>query len=508
MYKLLIADDNKMHIQCVLDYVDWKKLGFTEIKTASNGKEAFKIFNTFKPDLVITDVVMPKEDGIILAKNIRSIDKNVHIVFMSCYEEFEYAKHAIDNDITAYVLKPIEPAVMQEAVNKVVTKLKEERSRSNFLSDLLYSDDLAPAEEMLNGACFCSIQHAVVCKYVILSESISHGALLEVLASVDKSFEDFNPHATVEFPNKLIILLITSEEDGEVFLNRVLEAVHCHMHVLKEDQGLSVVVGVSSVYPSVADVSQMLRQASMALDSTYSFKPDEIYFFENFEEDTQWAEATNYTMTELKADLSFLLEMADAESIEVFLNKYYPHNAVYNKNSVKALCFSTVTNLQLLLSERSLNMADLFENPDVIWEKLNKFDTIQDTYHWLKNILTAACEFVTASQPKAGNDIVGELKSYIDTNFKDITSLKQIAADLYISTGYARNIFKKQTGQTIFDYLVDRRIAEAKKLLRDPSYKVYEIVSLVGYTSKAHFIETFKRKTGMTPSEYRQLKMQ
>jgi len=63
-------------------------------------------------------------------------------------------------------------------------------------------------------------------------------------------------------------------------------------------------------------------------------------------------------------------------------------------------------------------------------------------------------------------------------------------------------MFKKHTGQTIYDYLVETRIARAKKLLSSTSIKVYEVSELVGYMSKAHFTEVFKKKTGMTPKEY------
>ena len=102
------------------------------------------------------------------------------------------------------------------------------------------------------------------------------------------------------------------------------------------------------------------------------------------------------------------------------------------------------------------------------------------------------------------NHIVKSITEYIDNHYNEVTSLEQIAKELYISSGYARNTFKRYTGQTVFDYLLDVRISKAKTLLSDPEKKVYEVMAMVGYTNKAHFISIFKRKTGLTPKQYRQ----
>lgn len=517
MYKLLIADDNNMHVQCVLDYVDWNNMGFTDIRTASNGREALEIFQDFRPDLVITDVVMPLKSGVELARDIRRIDEKVHIIFMSCYEEFDYVKNAIDNDITAYILKPLEPELLRTTADKVILDIKKrskaeasEQTLSEFLPlvreslmyRLLYSKDFDLSEELIENANFIRLKNAIVIKYVLLDDSVDCNTIYRVLGTVGECFEGFSPNAIAEIPNKLIILLVTDTLDEETFLSEVIDAVKYHISDLKETLGLKISAGFSNVYTNLKQAHQMLTQATLALEGTYNLKANEIYFYEDFEEN-EW-EMPEYNVLNLKEDLSSLLNRADTEAIEDFLKKYYPRNINFNKNTIKALCFSTVTTLQLLFSERNTDMSDLFENSDVIWQKLNRFETIQDTYNWLKNILTASCEFISNAEKSDRNNIVESIKDYIDKNFKDITSLNQIASELYISAGYARNVFKKYTGQTIFDYLVDTRIKEAKKLLKDPKYKIYEIRDLVGYTSKAHFIETFKRKTGMTPTEYRQ----
>ena len=62
--------------------------------------------------------------------------------------------------------------------------------------------------------------------------------------------------------------------------------------------------------------------------------------------------------------------------------------------------------------------------------------------------------------------------------------------------------FKKETGKRYVDYLTDLRIQAAKRLLKDPLHSAAEIAHMVGYESPNYFARAFKKKTGMTPTEY------
>lgn len=518
VYKLLIADDNQTHIDCVINYIDWEKLNFTEIKTASNGKEAFDIFTEFKPDLVITDVVMPLCSGHQLAEKIRETDRDVHIVFMSCYEDFVYVKKAIDNNITAYILKPIEPDNLKETVLKIIGNI-EQRSRSlhaekaaeeflpfareSVLYRYLYQENPNVSENLINYTRLKNLGRTILVKYTILNAKNSDTDPYTLLDSIYESFDDFEVNAITEIPNKVIVLLSTSGEDEEMFVSRAVASVREHIEYTLKAYGLELASGMSNPFDGISDARTMLIQANKALESSYSLKAGEIYFFEEFSEQDD-RENSLFDVFMLRHDLTELISNSNPQALNEFMDKYYPQNTNPNKNSIKALCFATVTTLQLLMAERNADINNLFESPDVIWTKLNNFDTIKDTYHWLKNILVACCEYVNEIEKKTKHKLINSITDYIDKNYRDISSVSQIASELFISTGYAKNVFKKHTGQTIFDYLVDKRISEAKKLLKDPSVKVYEVSQMVGYTSKSHFAETFKRKTGMTPKEYLQ----
>lgn len=517
MYKLLVVDDNTTHIECVKNYVDWKSMGFTEIITATNGESGLELFKVFNPELVITDVVMPKQNGVILAENIRKLNKDVHIVFMSCHEEFDYVKHAIDNEVTAYILKPLKPDILSQTISKIVCDIEKERKnqisqqtlnkflplvRESILYRILYSNNTSLSDEMLKSANLNDIKNAILVVNIVTDNDINCNNLYKALDTVEECYGDFSVNYVASLPNKFVILIVTKNYDAEELLEAVIPVVRSHIKYLKDNLGIDVSAGLSDVHSTLTHASEMLIEANSAIENTFNLIPGEIYLYEDFN-DADTSES-QLDLLGIKKELSDILDSGSFESITLFLEKYYPRTSGKKHYTVKAFCFTIITTMQLLFAERDADIRDLFQNSDVIWDKLNKFETIQDTYHWLTNIISACCEYMSGTEKKSKNIIVTRIKEYVDINYKDITTLRQIAQDLFISEGYARNLFKKHTGHTIFDYLIDKRIDEAKKLLVNSEYKIYEIMEMVGYESRARFIETFKRKTGLSPKDYRQ----
>ena len=92
---------------------------------------------------------------------------------------------------------------------------------------------------------------------------------------------------------------------------------------------------------------------------------------------------------------------------------------------------------------------------------------------------------------------------YIDKNYQEDINLNKISNYVSLSKNYFCNIFKKETGITIWDYLIRIRMEEAKKMLLETEQKTYEISELVGYDDPSYFGRLFKKYTGFTPIEFR-----
>ena len=101
----LLVDDDALVLEDLKRLIPWEDLGFTIVGTARNGKQALKQFRALRPQLVITDVVMPLKDGIELIEAIKDMEPGTFFLILSSYDEFDYAKSALQLGVVDYLLK-------------------------------------------------------------------------------------------------------------------------------------------------------------------------------------------------------------------------------------------------------------------------------------------------------------------------------------------------------------------------------------------------------------------
>ena len=129
---LLIVDD-ELNIREGLKYcIDWSNYGMEEVITAGSGKDALEGFTRQHFDLVITDIKMPKMDGLELSREILKLYPNVKIILLTGYAEFEYARQAISIGVESYLLKPVDIEELTTLVERLCASLGQS-NESHFL---------------------------------------------------------------------------------------------------------------------------------------------------------------------------------------------------------------------------------------------------------------------------------------------------------------------------------------------------------------------------------------
>lgn len=129
MYRVLIVDDEPMICLGLQMMVEWKAWGFSHVDTASCGEEALACMEKNLPDLLITDIRMPRMDGIELVKEVRRREWEVHILVLSGYDDFEYVRSMAAQGIENYLLKPVNEEELNSNVTNVVHKIQKEGER-------------------------------------------------------------------------------------------------------------------------------------------------------------------------------------------------------------------------------------------------------------------------------------------------------------------------------------------------------------------------------------------
>ncbi|WP_167958010.1 response regulator transcription factor [Anaerosporobacter faecicola] len=129
MLKVLVIDDEALLRKGIVLEIDWLSIGCMVVAQAANGMEGIEATHKYQPDLIITDIRMPKMDGIQMVKQLREEGNEVSVIFLTAYSDFSYAQSAIKLYVADYLLKPFEDGELEAAVLQVIKKLEEKQQK-------------------------------------------------------------------------------------------------------------------------------------------------------------------------------------------------------------------------------------------------------------------------------------------------------------------------------------------------------------------------------------------
>lgn len=129
--KLLMVDDEEYVVESIRKNVDWERQGIDEIYSASSMKQAQRIMEMVPIDIIISDIVMPRQSGFDFIQWVRDNKYTVQVIFLTSYAEFDYARHAIAMNSVDYLLKPIDYDKLAAAVGRAAEKVKEARKNAD-----------------------------------------------------------------------------------------------------------------------------------------------------------------------------------------------------------------------------------------------------------------------------------------------------------------------------------------------------------------------------------------
>lgn len=127
-----------------------------------------------------------------------------------------------------------------------------------------------------------------------------------------------------------------------------------------------------------------------------------------------------------------------------------------------------------------------------------------DLYRWVENVVHTYIHWLQEQASSTDQNIIRQVKELIHNNYNKPISLSQVANQVHLSPAYLSRLFKQRTGQSFIDYLTQVRVNEAKALLLAEDKTIDQIASAVGFNNNSYFTAVFKKREGVTPSEFRQ----
>ncbi len=140
MYKVIIVEDEDIIRKGIAYTMDWTSMGCTIVGEAASGEEGLSKISELNPDIVLVDIMMPGMDGIAMIRKAKEdCIGDFKSVILTSYAEFDYAKKAIDLDVSAYLMKP----ASEEEIQKSIKKIIEEIEKENVLKQYKEKKDLS-----------------------------------------------------------------------------------------------------------------------------------------------------------------------------------------------------------------------------------------------------------------------------------------------------------------------------------------------------------------------------
>jgi two-component system response regulator YesN len=128
MIKVMLVDDEPIILKGLRKLIPWAENGYEIIGEAFDGEDAMEMLETKEPDIIITDLLMPGMDGIEFIRRLNEMNKNIRVIILSGYGEFEYAREALKNRVFEYLLKPVTRQQLTDALHRVSEAILSEKN--------------------------------------------------------------------------------------------------------------------------------------------------------------------------------------------------------------------------------------------------------------------------------------------------------------------------------------------------------------------------------------------
>lgn len=522
MYRVLLVDDEPFILQGLTDFIPWNEHGLEIAAIASNGHDALNIINTTTIHILITDIRMPKMDGIELIRQIRALEKNIKCIILSGYNDFEFVKEAAKLGIENYLLKPVDESELILTVDNTVSKIENELYKKleiqegfRILRDNILNRWVAGeirGSELRDKLRFLNMEfdhdEYLVCLTKILPNLLCNDQLK-------------NDHALLRFAVNNICSQLVSENNlgltffdlsgGIVFLltgsqlekNRkkiqqvLYECIHQVNILLKTD----LFISVGNPEKDPMSLHRSYNQALRLQDYRLVLGCNKILWPEADADRSQRGANILPYLTNLNAGLKTKNLIQVLQAIDDIFT--YLHTLNYlSPELVQNIAVSVLLEIIHTIRILNLNTSDVFEDITHVLSKVFEFSTLIALQEWLKKTAVICLEILIKQDQKV-SPLVKKVADYIDCNYMNNINLKTVAGEFSLNAFYLGQLFNKEIGEHFTSYINRIRIDKSKELLRDTGITTNEIASRVGYSNTNYFFTIFRKYSGMSPAEFR-----
>jgi two-component system, response regulator YesN len=520
MIDVMVVDDEPIIRVGLRTLIEWEKHGFRLVGEASDGEEALGMMSEQSVDLLVTDIRMPRMDGLELIRQTKQRNEHIGIVVLSCLDDFAFVKEAMKLGAKDYILKPtMEPDELVDILKTISQGLYEERQERARITELnLRLEQSRPYR--LQAKLLRYIEQGKADSDLSAELFVEGKKLYTMLVCLPPgspiAIHDDELQGTivaVRLPDNQLLLLMDC--DRHISVNEwYQQAYNTSEKLLRQwsksgSDGAAAsgkpIMFVGKPIQELGELPKRIEYHRLQVHARYYGKGDQrIYMDEPLAELC----ATDAGMPTLARNhLLRAVSGSNQEAIRYYLNETTALIGETKPDLAKLHGFIFETMSLMIGYARESNYRGLTE----LEQQYLSLETIASwiSYKDLCAFLTAFVRDMFGNQGrlKASTEMnkhpfIRKAVAYIRDNYGNNIGTADIAEHVKLSRSYLSDLYSKETGESLTETLTNVRIEEACKLLLSTDKKIYEIAEAVGFNDSKTFTKTFKRILGCSPKEY------
>ena len=533
MYRILLVDDEILVRDAIKENIDWAGIDCELVGDCENGKQAIEFVRENPVDIVLTDILMPYVDGMELCHFLHDNYPDIVIVVFSGFGEFEYAKKAIQYNVSEYLLKPVTAVELTGVINKMKEKVDQIRSEKIKMETLTktsenYRENVQmirskAIEALVNcttdvqkslkrladmGIELSAVRYRVAVFDIDLYSGMYQVDIEKQQESALMAFVLFNVSDEIvnreeagiayqEGNNRVCILF--QEKWSHNFTAKTKEICSEIQQKVHELMGIDVSMGIGNWVRKPEELVSSHNEAAQALQ--YRYLLGGRLLIDKEEQHSGQEVNLEQPLMQLKDAVKYIEKDKIEETLLIIENKI--KQSLAEKSRACMYLQQVIRIVDSACEEVSADMSEIRKDREELLRSITLQNSFQAACEIVRKHIDRICSILDEQNTSSSEKQARMAMDYIQKNYMDPNlSLNSICSYLNISTSYFSTIFKEETGETFTEVLIRTRMEKAKELLENTTLKNYEIAEKVGFSDPHYFGISFKKMTGCTPTEY------
>jgi Response regulator containing CheY-like receiver domain and AraC-type DNA-binding domain len=524
MLTFLLVDDEQHIREGITAAAPWDKLQIDQVLQAVDGEQALEIAKNYKIDVLLTDIRMPRMNGIELSKKVRMLYPDCIIVFMSAYSDKEYLLSAIQLKCNNFVEKPLNVSQVVDVISDSVREYSETENKrlrnimfetSMRISIPLITNEIAvmvtnrhadmdllrecAGNELLEidlNTAYITVILQFFCEDETRRNRQKDRGLLNDLARIIRSNgfkcfygtrddKEFLIHISSQYENASNI----NQARVEQLLREWADGIGCQSFFLTIGETAPDFMRICDSYASAK--AALSKCFFRGYGSIVGYSPEitkssllENGFVGRFSEALELGQQK--LLSQMLRDLCDQLKKYENMEIDEIRNFFY------------RLLLTVQKRIQMYGS------ADIPDNANenLLRNSISGFRTLGELNEYALQYLSNYFDII---KKMSGASNITTIISFIEKNYNESSlDINRISQSTFLSPAYLCTYFKKETGRTINQYITEYRLNKSTEFLKDKKYKISDVAGLTGYDDGNYFTRLFRKKFGISPSEYRE----